>query len=525
VQTAQSVEPTARARAWTRVNGWWTPVVIGLFGAIGMAVRLLWPHPVGMANNGDAQRLMCQIGADAAAGPKPTAKWYFVRLHYDFQPRHTLCTQYPSTQYIPLKLTAWIHQHVLGLHGVIDMRETIAEYCVLVGVALAAMAWLLRSIKPLLRFVILGALFVVLAEATFADYAGSPYSETAAMYGLLLVAVAGSVAVTRQRGERVAFLVAWVGALLAIGAKNEMVPLLLPLGLLLGTRRFEIGRLRGRVGSRLVPALCLASLAATATWSLASGPSDLKQINAAQEVTMTIMPMVHDPGEVAVGLGLPRSFGRYSGTHWWSPHPIEDDPLFPRYQDRLTQANVGRYLAQHPVLAARVFSGGAGAYWSFRNTNIGTYPMNAGYTPESQECRVCVLQSVAHALKWSGFPGVLATWLASLIAAAWLVRTSSPGTRRRAFALVALTLLGCTIVLYIASVYGEGNEVTKHLSVALFAAALTPLWLLAAATQARTRKQTQSHGADTTLDSDSDSHRVPKPRWPGGSRSRAPQSI
>lgn len=466
-----------RSARWDR----WSPLAVGLGAAFAMAARLTLPHPVGMANNGDAQRLMCQIGADAGSPPVPSARWFFVRFRYPVERRPAGCDGYPTTQIVQLRLTAWLHHHVFGLSGRVDLRETIVEYCLLVGVVMAIAAVLLASVRRTARFAVLAALFLLLGEATFADYAASPYSEAAALYGLLIFAVAAVVAAARGRGRRAAFLVAWGGALLAVGAKTETVTLAVPLALFLGTQRFEAGWLRGRMRSRAVPALCVLSLAATGAWSLThESQSDLRT-NVGNELTMTMMPTAADPGAMAVGLGLPRSFGRYSGTNWWSPHPIEDDPLYPRYQHRFTQANLGGYLAAHPLLADRVLSGGAGAFWLFRNTNIGTYPMGAGYIPESQECRMCLLLKAAHAMQWTGFPGVLVVWGVCLTLAGRLVRTSRQGSRRRAFGLVSLLLTGCAVAQYITAVYGEGNEVTKHLAVALFATALAYVWLAAGA--------------------------------------------
>lgn len=66
-----------------------------------------------------------------------------------------------------------------------------------------------------------------------------------------------------------------------------------------------------------------------------------------------------------------------------------------------------------------------------------------------------------------------------------LIAMSVPGGRRRAFGLVGLALIGCTVVQYATAVYGGGNEVTKHLSLALYTAALAPVWLVAGALHRR----------------------------------------
>ena len=231
----------------------------------------------------------------------------------------------------------------------------------------------------------------------------------------------------------------------------------------------------------LIPGLCVLSLAMTVYWSLSREPLNDVRANPGNELTMTIMPMVSDPGSAAAGLGLPRAFGRYSGTVWWSPHPIENDPAYPRYAGRFTQANLAHYLIGHPGLTARIFASGAGPYLTFRNTNLGSYPTGSGHAPGSQECRDCLLMDVSRAMRWSGLAGVLAYWMACLAGAVLLVRGSRPGSRRRGFALVALVLTGCTVIQYVTAVYGEGNEVIKHMVIALFTASLAPIWLLAGA--------------------------------------------
>jgi hypothetical protein len=470
----------SRSVAGVAVSG---PAVAGVLGAAAMAARLLLPVPVGMANNGDAVRLMCQIGANPDSPPRATSKVLFVRFWYPFLRPGSgpPCLHYPTTQVLQVWLTAWVHQHVLGLSGAIDMRELIVEYCVLAGVAMMVAARLLAELRLAARILILILLFLVLSEAVFADYAASPFTETAALYGMLMFAVAGVAAAARARGYHAAYLVAWASAVLAVGAKTETTTLALPLGLFLGAHRFPAGGGRGWSGGRLIPGLCVLTLAVTVSWSLSREPRSDVRANSADELTMTIMPMVSDPGAAAAGLGLPRAFGRYSGTLWWSAHPIEDDPAYPRYADRFTQANLARYLIGRPGLTARIFASGAGPYLTFRNTNLGSYPAGPGHPPRSQECRDCLLMDVSRAMRWAGLAGVLAYWLACLAGAGLLLRRSRRGDRRRGFALVALVLTGCTVIQYVTAVYGEGNEVIKHMVIALFAASIAPIWLLAGA--------------------------------------------
>ena len=161
-------------------------------------------------------------------------------------------------------------------------------------------ARLLAALRPTTRTLILIMLYLLLSEATFADYAASPFTETAALYGMLVFAIAAVAVAERARGYHAAYLAAWVGAVLAVGAKTETTALALPLALFLGSRRFPAGSVPGRFGGRLIPGLCVLSLVMTAYWSLSREPLNDVRANSGNELTMTIMPLVPDAGAAAV---------------------------------------------------------------------------------------------------------------------------------------------------------------------------------------------------------------------------------
>jgi hypothetical protein len=118
---------------------------------------------------------------------------------------------------------------------------------------------------------------------------------------------------------------------------------------------------------------------------------------------------------------------------------------------------------------------------AYRVDYLGSYGEFSGQPPGSQGCRLCLLQTMSHAFVWSGFAGVATYWLACLTGAGRLIRRSVPGTLRRGFAIVAVVLIGVTIVQYLTAVLGDVVEITKHLAVALLAAPLAPVWLAAGA--------------------------------------------
>ncbi|GAB3452112.1 glycan biosynthesis hexose transferase WsfD [Actinophytocola sediminis] len=459
-------------RTVTRTADWLPAVLGGLLAAGSMAVRQLAGTPVGMANNGDAARLMCQVGADSGNAHHGADRWDFVRFAYAELPIDAPCPAYRTSQYLQLRLSSWLHD-LLGLPGALDMRLVIVQDCVLAGVAVGTMVWLLRRTRWWVRVGVPAALFLVLADATFAGHAASPFSEPAAFIGLVTVALAGVAAVGGTR-RRTAFLIATAGAALAVSAKLSAITLAVPFALFLVTRRLPLWR-----GSWGLPVVGVAAIASAAVWVSGTETSNYERVNVANTITMTIMPQSADPAGVATDLGLPASFGQYSGTHWWSRPRLPADPEFAANAHHLTRTNLGRYLLDNPAAVVRMVTGGADEYLAYRVDYLGSYGEFAGRPPGSQECRLCLLPTVSRALAWTGFAGVAGYWLLCLVAAGAQLRRSAPGTLRRGFALVAMTLVGVAVVQYLTAVLGEGNEITKHLSVALLAATLAPVWLLA----------------------------------------------
>ncbi|MFL6111652.1 MAG: hypothetical protein ACJ786_09910 [Catenulispora sp.] len=462
-----------------------SPIGLGLAAAVLMALRLLVPVPVGMADNNDGSRLLCLVGADARVVHNNAVPfWRYIVESYPALSPHHHCEPYPSTMLLPAWLAVGIHKYILGLPGVIDLRELTLEYCLIVGFVVWVAARLTRTLRPLPRVVFLGALFAVLGEATFADYANSPYTETAALWGLAVFAVAGVAAMTEHRAQRSAYIAAWISALFIVGAKVEALTLVLPLGLFFTSRKLEWGRLTGGRRARVIPALAVASLIGAAMWqggAFGGGPRD-QQTNAVNELTMALMPLSDDPGAVAVGLGLPHRFGDYSGTSFWSEHPIQQDPEFD--PSRVTIGRLGGYLATHPQLTARALASGSGPYLRMFRTDyyIGNFAKADSLgRPQRSEHRLAVVSWVANRFAWTGFGGIVAYWISCLIGALFLRRRSEKGSLRHSFATVALVLATGSAIQYLTSVFGEGNETTKHLVLSLFCATLSPLWLFAAA--------------------------------------------
>ena len=80
-------------------------------------------------------------------------------------------------------------------------------------------------------------------------------------------------------------------------------------------------------------------------------------------------------------LGLPVSWAKYAGSYYWSRTSVRNDPLYQRYEPKLTDAHMARYFLTHPGHILSVGQQAAREGLRVRVTTLGDYPPSAGHLP------------------------------------------------------------------------------------------------------------------------------------------------
>ena len=266
------------------------------------------------------------------------------------------------------------------------------------------------------------ACWLIIADAAFFDVFAGPFSEPAALVGLLLVA-AGLVYL--GRGWRLTvfgLILAGSGGFLAILSKEQYLVLALPICVTLVLAGADRGPARGlrrfrsqQATAAVVVAVALALMTgAYALWDYTSSYG--QRLHHIQAVDMLFTDIVTTrstaPAQLRA-LGLPLSWARYAGHYYWDTTSVRQSPLYSRYTDKLTDGNITHYLLTHPGSILRVGQSAAIAAQQFRITSLGDYPVSAGHRKGAYESRVVVLTWLMHQLP----PGLGLWWLVPL----WLV--------------------------------------------------------------------------------------------------------
>ena len=451
---------------WLMIFG----VSLGLF-----LVRFLVPVPVGQSDNRDGPRLMCAMGLGPVTDGHPR---FFRYIYFEYIPSG-ICHGRPpywSSELVPLAV-ARLLTPVFGLPGVLNLIALGIVFCVIASAGIASLAVGLRVRLWAQLLVAVGA-WLIMADAAFFDVYASPFSEAAALVGLLLVA-AGVVYLRRGgRAAALGLVLAGTGGFLAILSKEQYLILAVPVCLTLvlagpgtgserGWRRFRTWQ--GRASLAIAAVLAVLTLAYGAWDSLTHYGQRLQRVQAVDMIFTDIVTKQATQATAVAdlrALGLPPVWANYAGDFYWHHHPqsVRVSPLFHRYESKLTHVNIAHYLLTHPASTVRIGQQSAIFAQQLRVTTLGNYPPDAGHPPGAAESRVLVLTWLAHQLpRGAGLWWLIPLWAAMAALAIAALRLPRGKAWHRDGAAAVLCMTGCAIVAFIPPAYFAGISTTRHM--------------------------------------------------------------
>jgi hypothetical protein len=449
-------------------GGMWLSIFAISLGSF--AVRLLVPSPVGLADNHDGLRLTCGLGVASVTGGHP--RWFsYAYFRFDRSARCARHPLYPSSQHFLLDAARWLTP-LLGLPGIINLITLGLLTGAIIAFGIASLAIGLRL--PLrAQLVIATAMWLVMADAAFFGVYASPFSEGATLTGLLLVA-AGAVYLARGwPAAAFGLALAGTGGALAIGSKEQYVPLVVPvcLTLLLVTAASGRGRrLRKLLTVQMAAALAVSAVLALLAvgylhWDRTSRYA--ATLHREQAVDVIFKDIVSTPGGSQAdlrALGLPVSWARYAGHGYFSKISVRHDPLYGRYGGRLTAGNATHFLLTHPLQLLNIGQQAARYAMAFRETYLGNYAPDAGHPAGALEGRVQVVSWLVRAIPSRlGLLWLAPLWTALAAIAIAALRGADGAPWRRDAAILVLCMTSCAVIAFVPPAYFDASATTRHL--------------------------------------------------------------
>ena len=372
-----------------------------------------------------------------------------------------------------------------GLPGTVNLIALGLLTCVIASFGIASLATGLR-LRLWAQLAVAAGAWLIMADAAFFDVYASPFSEPAVLIGLLLVA-AGVVYLGRGRRETVFGLtLAGSGGCLAILAKQQYLILAVPICLTLvlasggrnggrGLRQFWTARTKAAI---MVAVLLATMTAAYALWDRASNYATLLHRQQVVDVVFSEIVTTHDDQARADlrALGLPPSWAKYAGTNSFSSVSVRHDPLYPRYEAKLSDGTIAHFLLTHPRSIVSIGQHAAIDAQNLRVTYLGDYAPSAGHPPGATESRVVVLTWLMHRLpKHLGLLWYVPLWTTMVLIAIAALFVPHGGIWRRDGAVLVLCMTGCAIAAFIPVAYFDGISTTRHMAGMNMATALAGL--------------------------------------------------
>jgi hypothetical protein len=433
---------------------WRGPLLFVALLAVLVLPRVTSSAPLGLADNGDYERMLARVGLAHPPGPPGGRYFGYVNLHYVFAPSRD--NGYWSSALLPAggaRLLAAaagapaFDLRVLGALHAISMLSALGW----VGMELARLRWPALTLTA-------GLALVVIADAGYVAYLNSFYAEpfVAVCWWLMLAA---ALACCRGPGERPSVLriAGFVtAASMLVLAKLQCAPLAVPLALL----AIQLGRsLRPALRVLAILPILLAGLA---SWRAV--PQRFVEANLYNVVFDEITAHSTDVASDLGALGLDPALARYAGTTAYDAGlPLRDPGFRAAFTDRIGYQKVFAFYAGNPGRLWRLAARAARDAFELRPRYLGNQVAAAGGPPKQQSTRLALWSSTRQRLLPGSFWFVLGA-LGALAALQWWAarRTSSPALAE-AFRLLAWVPL-LALLQYLGVIVGEGTyELVKHL--------------------------------------------------------------
>jgi len=424
-----------------------------------LAAQLFVPPIVGLADNGDFDRVMRAVGLDYVGTTRAEnyGNWALARFRR--------VPPAPSNAYVtsevPLAAAAVALSNLFGSAGSFDVRWLGALHAALLVAALGLLAESARDLAPGLQWLAAAILVFFFTDVGYAAPLNSLYAQVAAFLFFMLTAAAAGVGVRRGRERGLGLAAYFAAAALFVTAKPQQAihgPLLAALGLALAG--VTVRRLLAQPAVWLAAGLCALSL-----WCYLGTPTWLRELALYDTLFREILPHSPDPARDLVDLGLNPDLARHAGRSPYPPDsPFHDTAfraaVFPAYG----YGAMLRFYVRHPRRLASLLRRASASAFHLRAVGLGNFPQDSGRPARSQSDRFSAWSTARERLG-AAAPAWLALLFAGNLAAAaagWRGATA-PGRLLR-FAIAILVAMAAVelLVAVLADIIGD---LARHLFV------------------------------------------------------------
>lgn len=344
------------------LSGWKKELLVACVAALVLAALLglrLFPQPVvGIADNGDFDRLLCPLGM----GHPEELEWahkyfYWINGTYEFGRERDNCMRYATSETHLVNAAIFLGRALFGQGETFDIRVMGLVHCVLFIAAILLILLATRHWRMASRALLFYMLILVLADIGYAVYMNSFFCEPATLLfflttaGCFLLLTSSPDGIGKQApSQHLATLlpaVGFVGSCMLFAASKPQnyvlgMTCLLPCAWLLIARKTSGLKTVAAAGLILIPVY---------SGSLFSQVDrEFTRMQLYDIVFKDVVNHSPTPEENLEELGLPAEFKEYLDTQAWQEGSPYAYPEFREEFQHITYGSVMKLYLRHPAL-------------------------------------------------------------------------------------------------------------------------------------------------------------------------------
>jgi putative flippase GtrA len=430
----------------------------------GLILWLLMLKPfVGIADNGDFQRIMATVGLDYGVPHESFSDRFYGYFHSQYRFREPGLGGYISTE-IPVVLLAVLLNLLLYSGEVFDIRFLAGVYGVLL---LAALYGLMKTgylqNKAVRWFTAALSLFVFF-DLGYIAYFNSLFGEPVSLVFLLLTVILGIRILDRGgQGSGIGLLTSFiVCAVFLIGSKVQNAPV----GLMLALFAWRLRPLyTDRAWKRRVT-VASAVLLLCSVLIYVTAPRELRTINQYQSVFYGILKDSPHPEKDLEELGLDPKLAVLAGTNYFTPNtpiPQQSPELTELFYKHISHGKIAEFYVTHPARFWKKLEATASSAFTIRPLYLGNYEQSAARGYRATFVSFDEWSRIKHELLPHSFYLILAfyAFYYGVLIRRWL---HSSGLSGKLLAELFMLVGVIGAVSYVVPVLGDGEaDLAKHL--------------------------------------------------------------
>lgn len=429
--------------------------------AIRIATLILLEPYIGIANNGDFQRLMAPVGLDYSENiwaDENRDKYFFNYITNDFifiEPIdngwHQLFSVFPRLAVLISKMF---------MQESFDLRYMGVVNAIFYLGSVYFLFWLIKQIKGVYSYCLLGVFFLILSDATIIQYFNSFYSEIGSITSILLLwcLLVYSFLFVKEKTRTIKYTYACIDSVVACFAilcKQQDVLIVFPIVLLflILFKRLGLGSCYSAVWILVFGAVIVVHL----TMNKAGG-----NITAFNVINKEILSASQKPYEHLQEMGLAETDIKVVGGSIGQTAFEENGALiWDEYGSYYTRINEIKILINEPQIILRSVIERAESLFK-DDDNLGNYMEETGADPKEKTSENKLWYNIRGHLYRSNFAFYIGIIIFSICLCIYALRSSILKNIPNDLFLVYGMFPCNNILRYLIVVFGDANEDVKH---------------------------------------------------------------